>query len=148
MRVVLQRVRSAAVTIDGQAVGAIQQGFMLLVAAQDSDGDAEVDYLVRKISKLRVFSDADGKMNLSIQDVHGSILSVSQFTLYADTRKGNRPGFGDAGEPTHAKTIYEQFNAKLAALGIPVETGEFGADMLVQLKNDGPVTIIFDTDQK
>lgn len=148
MRIVLQRVKSAKVEITQQKVGEIQQGFVLLVAAQDSDGQAEVDYLVRKISQLRVFSDEDGKMNRSIQDVGGAILSISQFTLYADTKKGNRPGFGGAGEPSHAKAIYEQFNQQLVETGIPVETGEFGADMQVTLQNDGPVTILFDTDHK
>lgn len=148
MRIVLQRVQSAKVAIEQKIVGQIQQGFVLLVAASDNDGQSEVDYLVRKISQLRVFNDDDGKMNRAIQDVGGAILSISQFTLYADTKKGNRPSFGGAGEPGHAKAIYEQFNHQMAATGIPVETGEFGADMQVTLQNDGPVTIIFDTDHK
>ena len=148
MRVVLQRVSSASVTVDDQELGAIGQGYMLLVAIQDADTEAELDYLVRKITGLRVFEDEAGKMNLSIQDVGGSILSISQFTLYADTRRGNRPSFTDAGAPAYAEKMYDQFNTKLAATGLTVTTGEFGADMKVSLVNDGPVTIIFDTDNK
>lgn len=148
MRVVLQRVSSASVTVDDQELGAIAQGYMLLVAIQDADTEAELDYLVRKITGLRVFEDEVGKMNLSIQDVGGSILSISQFTLYADTRRGNRPSFTDAGAPAYAEKMYDQFNTKLAATGLTVATGEFGADMKVSLVNDGPVTIIFDTDNK
>ena len=148
MRVVLQRVSSASVTVGGQELGAIDQGYMLLVAIQDADTEAELNYLVRKITGLRVFEDEAGKMNLSIQDVGGSILSISQFTLYADTRRGNRPSFTDAGAPAYAEKMYDQFNTKLAATGLTVATGEFGADMKVSLVNDGPVTIIFDTDNK
>ncbi|MBJ7694327.1 D-tyrosyl-tRNA(Tyr) deacylase [Weissella confusa] len=148
MRVVLQRVSSASVTVEGQELGAIEQGYTLLVAIQDTDTEAELDYLVRKITGLRVFEDEAGKMNLSIQDVGGSILSISQFTLYADTRRGNRPSFTDAGAPAYAEKMYDQFNTKLAATGLTVATGEFGADMKVSLVNDGPVTIIFDTDNK
>ena len=145
MRVVLQRVSSASVTVDDQELGAIAQGYMLLVEIQDADTEAELDYLVRKITGLRVFEDEAGKMNLSIQDVGGSILSISQFTLYADTRRGNRPSFTDAGAPAYAEKMYDQFNPKLAATGLKVATGEFGADMKVSLVNDGPVTIILDT---
>ena len=148
MRVVLQRVSSASVTVDDQELGAIGEGYMLLVAIQDADTEAELDYLVRKITGLRVFEDEAGKMNLSIQEVGGSILSISQFTLYADTRRGNRPSFTDAGAPAYAEKMYDQFNTKLAATGLTVATGEFGADMKVSLVNDGPVTIIFDTDNK
>ena len=147
MRILLQRVTQASVTIDGQVQGQIGPGFCLLVGAEDSDTSEQVDYLVRKISRLRVFSDAAGKMNLSIADVQGSVLSVSQFTLYANTKKGNRPSFVGAGDPDHAHQLYAEFNTKLAATGIPVETGVFGADMQVALTNDGPVTIWFDTDQ-
>ena len=131
MRVVLQRVSSASVTVNDQELGAIGQGYMLLVAIQDADTEAELDYLVRKITGLRVFEDEAGKMNLSIQDVGGSILSISQFTLYADTRRGNRPSFTDAGAPAYAEKMYDQFNTKLAATGLTVATGEFGADMKV-----------------
>lgn len=146
MRIVLQRVSEAQVSIDQQVVGQIKQGYLLLVGAADTDGDQEIDYFVHKISHLRVFSDEAGKMNLSIQDIQGEILSVSQFTLYASTKKGNRPSFTGAGEPTHAKQIYDRFNDKLRESGITVATGEFGADMQVSLVNDGPVTIIFDSD--
>lgn len=148
MRIVLQRVTSAQVAIDDQVVGKIKQGYMLLFGASDTDGEDEIDYYVHKISKLRVFSDEAGKMNLSIEDVGGAILSVSQFTLYADTKKGNRPSFVKAGKPEHAKQIYERFNQKLRDAGIQVETGEFGADMQVSLVNDGPVTIIFDSAER
>ncbi|GAW99542.1 D-aminoacyl-tRNA deacylase [Secundilactobacillus mixtipabuli] len=145
MRIVLQRVTSAQVAIDDQVVGKINQGYLLLFGASDSDGEDEIDYYVHKIVKLRVFADEAGKMNRSIEDIKGSILSVSQFTLYADTKKGNRPSFTKAGAPDHAKQIYERFNQKLRLAGIPVETGEFGADMQVSLVNDGPVTILFDS---
>lgn len=148
MRIVLQRVASAQVAIDDQVVGKINQGYMLLFGAADTDGEDEIDYYVHKIAKLRVFSDDAGKMNLSIEDVGGAILSVSQFTLYADTKKGNRPSFVKAGKPEHAKQIYERFNQKLRDAGIQVETGEFGADMQVSLVNDGPVTVIFDSAER
>ncbi|UOX35976.1 D-aminoacyl-tRNA deacylase [Weissella cibaria] len=148
MKVILQRVSEASVTVAGNQLGAIEQGFMLLVGVQDADTDAELDYLVRKITNLRVFEDQAGKMNLSLTDVDGAILSISQFTLYADTRKGNRPSFTAAGAPDFAKKMYARFNTKLAATGVHVETGEFGADMKVSLVNDGPVTIVFDTDNK
>lgn len=148
MKVILQRVSEASVTVAGNQLGAIEQGFMLLVGVQDADTDAELDYLVRKITNLRVFEDQAGKMSLSLTDVAGAILSISQFTLYADTRKGNRPSFTAAGAPDFAKKMYDRFNTKLAATGVHVETGEFGADMKVSLVNDGPVTIVFDTDNK
>ncbi|KRO28142.1 D-tyrosyl-tRNA(Tyr) deacylase [Lactiplantibacillus fabifermentans DSM 21115] len=145
---VLQRVSQASVTIDDTVHGKIDQGFMLLVGFQDGDGQAELDYVTRKILNLRVFSDADGKMNLNIQQVGGAILSISQFTLYADTRHGNRPSFTDAGDPQMASKLYDAFNTQLAATGVVVATGEFGADMQVALVNDGPVTICYDTDHK
>ncbi|SMH68239.1 D-Tyr-tRNATyr deacylase [Latilactobacillus curvatus] len=145
MRVVLQRVSQASVTIDQTIVGKINQGFLLLVGICDDDTEADLDYLVKKISQLRVFEDPDGKMNLALAQVDSAILSVSQFTLFASTKKGNRPSFTAAGKPDYAKRLYEQFNQKLAATGIPVATGEFGADMQVALVNDGPVTILFDT---
>lgn len=145
MRVVLQRVSQASVTIDQTIVGKINQGFLLLVGICDDDTEADLDYLVKKISQLRVFEDPDGKMNLALAQVDGAILSVSQFTLFASTKKGNRPSFTAAGKPDYAKRLYEQFNQKLAVTGIRVATGEFGADMQVALVNDGPVTILFDT---
>ncbi|KRL68767.1 D-tyrosyl-tRNA(Tyr) deacylase [Lentilactobacillus parakefiri DSM 10551] len=145
---VLQRVKEASVSIDGQLHGKIGKGFILLVGVSDTDGEAEVDYLTHKISKLRVFEDEAGKLNLDINAVNGAILSISQFTLYADTKKGNRPSFTKAGEPKHADQVYEQLNEHLRQAGLDVQTGVFGADMLVNIQNDGPVTIIFDTDNK
>ncbi|MFB9769333.1 D-aminoacyl-tRNA deacylase [Lactiplantibacillus modestisalitolerans] len=148
MRVVVQRAQNAQVTIDGAVHGAIGHGLVLLVGFQDGDGQAELDYLVHKILKLRIFSDEAGKMNLNVQQVNGAILSISQFTLYADTRHGNRPSFTDAGDPKVASQLYTAFNQQLAAAGVEVATGEFGADMQVSLTNDGPVTICYDTDQR
>lgn len=145
MKVVLQRVSQASVTIEEQIVGQISKGFLLLVGICDDDTEADLDYLVKKISQLRVFEDEAGKMNLALNQVDGAILSVSQFTLYASTKKGNRPSFTGAGQPEYAQKMYHLFNQKLAATGIAVETGEFGADMQVALVNDGPVTILFDT---
>lgn len=144
----IQRVTQAEVVIEQQSVGKIAQGFMILLGIHESDTIEDVAYLVRKISKLRVFEDDGGKMNLSLQEINGSILSVSQFTLYADTKKGNRPSFIEAARPEVAIPLYEQFNKQLKELAIPVETGEFGADMKVSLINDGPVTIIIDTKDK
>lgn len=148
MKVVLQRVTSAQVSIDDQIVGQIQAGYVLLVGVADGDTAADIAYLVRKISQLRVFEDDQGRMNLSIQAIDGAILSISQFTLFAETKKGNRPSFTKAGEPAFARRMYAQFNAALREVGVPVETGEFGADMAVSLVNDGPVTILFDTNDK
>ncbi|CAM4357841.1 D-aminoacyl-tRNA deacylase [Weissella hellenica] len=148
MRVVLQRVKSADVSIENKIVGQIGAGYVLLVAISDNDTEDELDYLVRKITKLRVFEDTVGKMNLAIGDISGQILSVSQFTLYADTKKGNRPSFTKAGQPEFANKMYQLFNEKLRDTGLMVATGEFGSDMQVQLINDGPVTIIFDTENK
>lgn len=148
MKAVIQRVKQAEVMIDQKSVGKIAQGFMILLGIHETDSTEDVAYLVRKISKLRVFEDVAGKMNLSIQAIQGSILSVSQFTLYADTKKGNRPSFIEAARPEVAIPLYELFNKQLKALDIPVETGEFGADMAVSLINDGPVTIIIDTKDK
>lgn len=145
MRVVVQRVSEAAVKIDQETVGEIKQGFMLLVGVGPDDSMTDVNYLVRKITNLRVFSDEAGKMNLSLRDIDGAILSISQFTLFADTKKGNRPSFTAAAKPELGQQLYDAFNQALAAEGITVETGEFGADMKVSLINDGPVTILFDT---
>lgn len=147
MRVVVQRARQAQVTIDGAVKGAIDHGLVLLVGFEDGDGQAELDYLTHKILNLRIFSDDAGKLNLNVQQVGGAILSISQFTLYADTRHGNRPSFTDAGDPDTASKLYDTFNQQLAAGGVQVATGEFGADMQVSLTNDGPVTICYDTDQ-
>ncbi|KPN79778.1 D-tyrosyl-tRNA(Tyr) deacylase [Apilactobacillus kunkeei] len=148
MRVVLQRVSHASVSIDNEQVGKINQGYLLLVGIKDGDTKDDIDYLVRKISNLRIFADEDGKTNLSLQSIKGEILSVSQFTLYADTKKGNRPSFTKAGKPEFASDMYDQFNQALRDAGNYVETGRFGADMQVDLQNDGPFTIIFDTENK
>ena len=144
MRIVIQRVSQASVTIDGKIAGAIQQGLLLLVGICPEDGQEDIEYAVRKISQMRIFSDDADKMNLSVQDVGGQILSISQFTLYADTKKGNRPAFTGAAKPDFATQLYDQFNQQLAQI-VPVQTGEFGADMKVSLVNDGPVTIVLDT---
>ncbi|GEN47350.1 D-aminoacyl-tRNA deacylase [Ligilactobacillus pobuzihii] len=145
MRVVVQRSKEAQVVIKQKVVGQISHGFVLLVGFTEGDGEKEINYCANKIAKLRVFSDSDGKMNQSLAQVGGSILSISQFTLYADTRKGNRPGFSKAQTPQLAEENYQQFNQQLRNFGLNVETGEFGADMQVSLQNDGPVTIIYDT---
>ena len=144
MKVVLQRVKLAQVTVDEEVIGEIEQGFLLLVGFGPDDNDETLDYLVHKITNLRVFEDEAGKLNLSLKDVQGSILSVSQFTLYANTKKGNRPSFTEAAQPEQATQLYDDFNHRLAATGIPVATGKFGANMQVSLINDGPVTIIYE----
>lgn len=144
MKVVLQRVQRASVTISQKRVAQIKNGALLLVGFGQNDDEQTVDYLARKISKSRIFSDQDGKINLAITDVQGQILSVSQFTLYADTAKGNRPSFVDALNPQQAEKLYELFNEKLRASGCDVQTGVFGADMQVELVNDGPLTIIYE----
>ena len=145
MRVVLQRVAHASVTVDGEIIGKIQRGFLLLVGVTHDDAMDDMEYLVRKIVQMRIFEDEEGKLNRSIQDIGGEILSVSQFTLYADTKKGNRPSFSKAAPGDVAIEMFEQFNGLLRDTGIPVETGQFGADMKVELLNDGPVTILLDS---
>ena len=148
MKVVLQRVKSASVSIEDVVVGAINQGYLLLVGVGPDDTKEDVQYLARKISGMRIFSDENGKMNLSIHQVNGSILSISQFTLFADTKKGNRPSYTSAANPELAKTLYEELNVLLRdEYAIVVETGVFRADMQVSLVNDGPVTILLDTKQ-
>lgn len=148
MRVIIQRVSEASVTISDEVVGKIDKGFMVLVGVEDADTQEDVDYLVRKTANMRVFEDEDGKMNVSLKDAGGAILSVSQFTLHADTKKGNRPSFTQAAHPDHSKPLYEAFNEGLRQEGLQVETGEFGADMAVALVNDGPVTIFIDSKNK
>lgn len=148
MRVVVQRVSRAQVTIAERSVGKINRGLMLLVAFNDQDTAADLDYAVRKITNLRIFENEEGKMDWSINEVGGAILSVSQFTLFASTKKGNRPSFTKSGNPETARQLYDEFNQRLARTGIPVQTGEFGADMQVELVNDGPVTILLDTQNK
>ena len=145
MRVVLQRVAHASVTVDGEIIGKIQRGFLLLVGVTHDDAMEDMEYLIRKIVQMRIFEDEEGKLNRSIQDIGGEILSVSQFTLYADTKKGNRPSFSKAAPGDVALEMFEQFNGLLRDTGIPVETGQFGADMKVELLNDGPVTILLDS---
>lgn len=144
MKVVLQRVQQASVTINHQLVSQIGAGLLLLVGFGQDDNSEAVDYLAAKISKSRIFVDQNGKTNLSIADVKGEILSVSQFTLYANTKKGNRPSFTEALEPQKAQKLYELFNQQLANTGVNVKTGVFGADMQVELINDGPLTIIYE----
>lgn len=148
MRVVLQRVKSARVTVDDQVIGKVGKGYMLLVGFTHDDSIEEIDYIARKVANARLFADENGKINLSIKQVQGAILSVSQFTLYASTKNGNRPGFGAAQKPELAKENYHYFNEKLRSYGIEVQTGQFGADMDVALVNDGPITIIYDSNQK
>ncbi|MEK5207673.1 D-aminoacyl-tRNA deacylase [Psychrobacillus sp. FSL H8-0510] len=144
MKVLLQRCKNASVTVDGQVTGKIENGYLLLVGITTTDTEKEINYLVEKVVGLRLFEDAEGKMNHSIEEVQGSILSVSQFTLYADTRKGRRPSFTDAARPEIAKPLWELFNNKLIAKGLKVETGVFGAMMDVTFTNDGPVTIMLE----
>lgn len=148
MRVVIQRSKKASVSINQEIVGAIDQGFVLLVGIGEEDTQEDVEYLVRKISKMRVFEDGEGKMNLSLADVEGEILSISQFTLHANTKKGNRPSFIEAAKPDRAIPLYDAFNQQLREQGFKVEVGQFGADMQVSLVNDGPVTILIDSKQK
>ena len=145
MRVILQRVTSASVVIDEACVGQIGLGYLILVGFTHDDTEADIDYMVEKVKNLRVFSDEDGNMNRSLCDVHGSILSVSQFTLYADARKGRRPSFINAMKPEEATNMYDLWNEKLRQAGIEVQTGIFGADMKVTLTNDGPVTICLES---
>ena len=148
MRVVLQRVSHASVTVEEKVIGQIQRGFLLLVGVTHDDTMEDMEYLVRKIVQMRIFEDEEGKLNRSIQDIGGEILSVSQFTLYADTKKGNRPSFSKAAPGDVAIEMFEQFNGLLRESGIPVETGQFGADMKVELLNDGPVTILLDSKKR
>ena len=145
MRVVLQRVSHASVTVEEKVIGKIKRGFLLLVGVTHDDAMEDMEYLVRKIVQMRIFEDEEGKLNRGIQDIGGEILSVSQFTLYAETKKGNRPSFSKAAPGDVALEMFEQFNGLLRDTGIPVETGQFGADMKVELLNDGPVTIMLDS---
>lgn len=148
VRVVIQRVSKASVNADGKENDAIGQGFLLLVGVEEEDTSEDVAYLTRKISNMRIFEDDEGKMNLSLREVKGEILSISQFTLYADTKKGNRPSFIKAAKPGKADQLYEELNQNLRNEGFKVETGVFGADMAVSLVNDGPVTILVDSKNK
>lgn len=147
MKVVVQRVSESSVTIDGCVQGSIQKGFMVLVGFCPDDTKGIVDKMVDKVIGLRVFEDENGKMNLSLQDVNGSILSISQFTLYADCIKGRRPSFISAAKPDLAIPLYDYFNEKIREHGVHLQTGIFGADMKVALVNDGPVTILLDSQE-
>jgi D-tyrosyl-tRNA(Tyr) deacylase len=146
MRALVQRVRAARVEVAGHVVGQTGPGLLILICAMQGDTDAQASALAAKIHRLRIFKDAGGKMNLALKDTGGAALVVSQFTLAADTRSGNRPGFSTAAPPAQGEALYLAFAAHLRALGVAVETGQFGADMDVHLVNDGPVTIWLDTD--
>ncbi|MDO6726663.1 D-aminoacyl-tRNA deacylase [Cognatishimia sp. 1_MG-2023] len=147
MRALVQRVSEAAVRVDGTVTGEIEQGLLILICAMKGDTEADADRLSSKISKMRIFTDENGKMNKSVLDIGGSALVVSQFTLAADTRSGNRPGFSTACGADEGNAFYEYFAKSMADTGVPVAKGIFGADMKVSLINDGPVTIWIDTDQ-
>ena len=147
MKIVIQRVKRAQVSIEQDLYSSIGNGLLLLVGVGPDDSQEDVVYAVRKILNMRIFSDQEGKMNVSIKDIEGEILSISQFTLYADTKKGNRPAFTGAAKPDMATRYYDSFNQQLSQ-EVPVKTGVFGADMQVELVNDGPVTIILDTKNK
>ncbi len=146
MRALIQRVSRGSVTIAGEVVGAIDRGYVVLLGVAHADTPAEAEWLAQKILELRLFEDEDGKMNRSLLDVEGGLLVVSQFTLYADARKGRRPSFTDAAPPPVAIPLYEHFVSRLRASGRPVATGRFGADMQVEILNDGPVTIWLERD--
>ena len=146
MKAVVQRVKSSAVVVDGETIGEIGRGYNVLLGVFPDDTKKDAEILAAKIAKLRVFEDEDGKMNLSIMDIGGEVLAISQFTLCADIKKGNRPSFITAAKPEYANELYEYFVESLKKAGVSrVETGEFGADMRVELVNDGPVTIILDS---
>ena len=145
MRAVIQRVKHASVSVDNQITGEIKQGFLVLLGVTHTDTEKEVDWLAKKITDLRVFNDSDDKMNLGLKDVDGELLIISQFTLYGNCIKGRRPAFIDAAKPDIANELYEKFLKKCKGLGFKTEAGIFGADMKVELLNDGPVTLIIDT---
>ena len=145
MIAVLQRVTSGNVTIDGRLAGKIDQGLVVLLGVMRDDDENDANFLVKKIAGLRIFNDKNGKLNLSIKDIHGTALVVSQFTLCADTHKGRRPSFVRAAPPEKGSTLYEDFMKKLEVQGVPVQSGEFGAMMNVNIQNDGPVTIVLNS---
>lgn len=147
MKAVVQRVTFSNVKVDGETIGEIEKGFMILLGVADGDGKTQADFLAKKIANMRIFEDENGKMNLSLLDTDGACLVISQFTLCADCKKGNRPSFINAAKPDEAENLYEYFMEKLKHNGVKkIESGSFGADMKVTLLNDGPVTIILDTD--
>ena len=148
MRAVIQRVKSAQVCVDGRVSGKIEKGLLVLLGVGKGDGESDLSFLTSKIPDLRIFEDESGKFNLSLKEVSGEILVVSQFTLFGDCRRGRRPSFTEAEEPSAAKHLYEQFVLKLKQQGIPVRTGEFQAKMEVHLINDGPVTLLLDSRQQ
>ncbi len=149
MRAIIQRVSSASCTVEGQITGIIETGFMVLLGIEDSDSDDDVNWLAQKIANLRIFPDEDGAMNKALADVNGDILLISQFTLYASTKKGNRPGFTRSARPDVAIPLYKKMIAELGRItGKSIQTGIFGADMKISLVNDGPVTIPIDTKSK
>lgn len=148
MRIVLQRAKNAAVTVEGNVVGKISHGVVLLVGVTHDDTEEDAAYLASKVANLRIFEDDEGKMNHSLLDRSGEVLSVSQFTLYGDCRKGRRPSFTQAAKPEQAKQLYDRFNELLREQGLTVETGQFGAMMEVSFTNDGPVTLILDSNDR
>ena len=145
MRAVVQRVTDADVSVENQVKGSIGRGFVVLLGVEEGDNETDADYIAEKVSGLRVFDDSEGKMNLSVTDIGGEILSVSQFTLLADARKGRRPSFIRAAQPEEANRLYEYFNEKVREKGVTAAEGVFRADMLVRINNDGPVTILLDS---
>ena len=145
MKTVVTRVKKASVTVDNKIISEIKNGLLVLVGFTENDDESKIDYMVNKITNLRIFDDENGIMNLSIKDINGSILSISQFTLYADTTKGNRPSYINAMKGEYAIKLYEEFNNKLKENDINVQTGIFGAEMDVHIRNDGPVTILIDS---
>ena len=145
MRAVVQRVSSSKVTVDGEVTGEINKGLLVLLGVTHEDTSKDVDYIIDKVLNLRIFEDENDKMNLSLKDIGGEVMAVSQFTLYGDARKGRRPSFSDAARPDVANPLYEEFVEKLRAQGITVGTGVFGAHMMVELTNDGPVTILLES---
>lgn len=148
MRAVVQRVSRCCVTVDGEVVGEIEAGLLVLLGVSKGDTEAAADYLIEKIIGLRIFEDAEGKMNLSVQDAGGAVLVVSQFTLYGDVRRGKRPSFDAAARPEEAKKLYEYFAGKIRGAGLRCETGQFQAMMEVELTNSGPVTILLDSEKQ
>ncbi len=148
MRALLQRTTGASVTVAGEVVGAVDDGLVVLLGVGPSDDEATADALARRIVELRIFRDDEGRTNTALVDVGGAVLLVSQFTLFADTRRGRRPGFTGAASPEQAQRLYERLASALRALDVPVETGRFGVEMAVQLTNDGPFTIWLDTDDR